>query len=136
MKPTFPFKSGRVDLLNYMIRRVFVERCGGWIRVGAADLDLIDRTSRMSRGNIVNEVLGVHRITKSNTIFSANSVKPQILIIKIRLRCKAVFTILNRTIYRIIFLMHLIKNNNSHYLRLSDHFNIYDIGWILIGYKK
>jgi glycosyltransferase involved in cell wall biosynthesis len=58
MSPTPPFRFGEIDLLNYMVRRPLVERVWGQNRHFGGDYYLIDRISRISSGNLIDQIIG------------------------------------------------------------------------------
>jgi glycosyltransferase involved in cell wall biosynthesis len=61
LKPTPPFRFGEIDLLNFMVRRRLAERAWGQNRHFGGDFYLIDRISRISSGNSIEQVVGHHR---------------------------------------------------------------------------
>ncbi len=61
MKPTFDFKHGDIDLLNYMLRRKTVIKIGGQNVHNSADFFLISEVRKISKGNIIDKIIGHHR---------------------------------------------------------------------------
>ena len=61
MKPTFDFKHGEIDLLNYMIKKKTVVKVGGQNVHNSADYFLISTVQKISKGNIIDEIIGHHR---------------------------------------------------------------------------
>lgn len=61
MSPKYPFRWGKIDLLNYMVRRKLVEKLWGQNVHMSADFYLIDRISKVSMGNYVDNIIGHHR---------------------------------------------------------------------------
>ncbi len=61
VNPKYPFKWGKIDLLNYMLRRDIVERVWGQSMHACADFYLIEKISGISLGNYVDELIGHHR---------------------------------------------------------------------------
>ena len=59
--PKYPFQWRQIDLLNYMIRRKLVEKLWGQNVHVSADYFLIDRVSKISTGNYVDDLIGHHR---------------------------------------------------------------------------
>jgi glycosyltransferase involved in cell wall biosynthesis len=61
MSPAAPFRFGEIDLLNYMVRRPLAERAWGQNRHFGCDYYLIERISKISSGNFIEQVIGHHR---------------------------------------------------------------------------
>lgn len=60
--PKHPLRHREVDLLNYMVRRSLVVKVWGQPVHGSADFFLIDKISRLSKGNYLNDaIVGHHR---------------------------------------------------------------------------
>lgn len=62
-QPFVEFKLGDIDHLNFMVRRRLAERFG-WPLEYEADFYLIDKISKISRGNFIDKILGEYRIVK------------------------------------------------------------------------
>lgn len=61
LEPKYPFEFGKIDLLNYMVKRELVEKIWGQNRHTCADLYLIQKISKISKGNHVSKLIGHHR---------------------------------------------------------------------------
>lgn len=59
--PKYPFELGKIDLLNYMVRRRLIEKANGQDRYDCADLHLIQTIDKIAKGSSISDLVAHHR---------------------------------------------------------------------------